>query len=124
MGDTVTKPQNPKDEQARPENEDKGEVHPTDKTTTQHPRLFVVSGDVESDGVVELVWPGDRQELLPPTRGNEGDVEAEDEGERDQSEERIEISDDALEKPEIDKVCQNVPKHQCHLFCTGFITSL
>ena len=86
--------------QARPENEDECEVHPTDKTTTQHPRLFVVSGDVESDGVVELVWPGDRQELLPPTRGNEGDVEAEDEGERDQSEERIEISDDALEKPE------------------------
>ena len=100
MGGTVTKPHNPKDEQARPENEDKGEVHPTDKTTTQHPRLFVVSGDVESDGVVELVWPGDRQELLPPTRGNEGDVEAEDEGERDQSEERIEISDNALEKPE------------------------
>ena len=110
--------------QARPENEDKGKVHPADKTPTQHPRLFIVSGNVESNGVVELVGPGDRKELLPPTRGNEGDVEAEDEGERDQSEERIEISDDALEKPEKDKLSQNVPKHQCHLFCTGFITSL
>ena len=69
--------------------------------------------------MVELVWPGDRQELLPPTRGNEGDVEAEDEGERDQSEERIEISDDALEKPEIDKLCKMSQNTRVTSFAQG-----
>ena len=37
---------------------------------------------------------------MPPTRGNEGDIEAEDEGERDESEEGVEISHNALKKPE------------------------
>ena len=43
--------------------------------------------------------PGDGKELLPPPRCDEGDVEAENEGERDQSEERVEISHHTLEKP-------------------------
>ena len=50
--------------------------------------------------MVELVRPGDCQELLPPTRGNERDVESEDEGERDQGEKSVKISHNALEKPE------------------------
>ena len=37
---------------------------------------------------------------MPPTRGNEGDIEAEDEGERDESEEGVKISHNALKKPE------------------------
>ena len=49
--------------------------------------------------MVELVRPGDCQELLPPAGGNERDVEAEDEGERDESEKGIEISHNTLEKP-------------------------
>ena len=43
--------------------------------------------------------PGDGKELLPPPRCDKGDVEAENEGERDQSEERVEISHNTLEKP-------------------------
>ena len=43
--------------------------------------------------------PGDGKELLPPPRCDEGYVEAENERERDQSEERIEISHHTLEKP-------------------------
>ena len=50
--------------------------------------------------MVELVRPGDCQELLPPTRGNERDVEPKDEGERDEGEKGVEISHNALEKPE------------------------
>ena len=47
-----------------------------------------------------MIKKGDCQELLPPTRGNEGDIEAEDEGERDESEEGVKISHNALKKPE------------------------
>ena len=42
-----------------PEDEDKGKVHPTDETTTQHSRLLVVTRNVEGNGVVEFVRPGD-----------------------------------------------------------------
>ena len=37
---------------------------------------------------------------MPPTRGNEGDIEAEDKGERDEGEEGVKISHNALKKPE------------------------
>ena len=44
--------------------------------------IFVESRtwDVAGYGVEEFVWPGNCQELLPPSRGNVGDVETKDEG--------------------------------------------
>ena len=70
--------------------------------------------------------PGDGKELLPPPRCDEGDVEAENEGERDQSEERVEISHHTLEKPGEASSTKEFMIYSSlyHLFCTGFITSL
>ena len=70
--------------------------------------------------------PGDGKELLPPPRCDEGDVEAENEGERDQSEERVEISHHTLEKPGKASLTGEFMTYISlyHLFCTGFITSL
>ena len=61
--------------------------------------------------MVELVRPGDCQELLPPTRGNERDVEPKDKGERDEGEKGVEISHNALEKPEEKNRFQLVPSN-------------
>ena len=47
----------------------------------------------------ELVRPGDCQELLPPSRGNVGDVETEDEGQGNKTEECIEVFDYAFKQP-------------------------
>ena len=48
----------------------------------------------------EFVWPGNGEELLPPSGSNVGDVEAEYEGEGDQTEECIEVFDYAFKQPE------------------------
>ena len=55
--------------------------------------------DVAGNGVEELVRPGDCQELLPPSGGNEGDVETEDEGQGNKTEECIEVFDYAFKQP-------------------------
>ena len=55
--------------------------------------------DVAGDGVEELVRPGDCQELLPPSRGNVGDVETEDEGQGNKTEECIEVFDYTFKQP-------------------------
>ena len=47
----------------------------------------------------ELVRPGDRQELLPPSRGNVGDIEPKDEGERNETEKCIEVFHYAFKQP-------------------------
>ena len=56
--------------------------------------------DVAGNGVEELVRPGDRQELLPPSGGNEGDVESKDEGEGNETEKCIEVFHYAFKQPE------------------------
>jgi len=47
----------------------------------------------------KFIGPRDGKKLLPPTRSNVGDVETEDERERDEIEERIEVFDDIFEEP-------------------------
>ena len=47
----------------------------------------------------ELVRPGDGEELLPPSGGDVGDVEPEDEGEGNETEECIEVFDYAFKQP-------------------------
>ena len=49
--------------------------------------------------MVELVGPGDGQELLPPAGRHEGDVEAKHKGERDECEESIKVLDNAFKEP-------------------------
>ena len=57
--------------------------------------------------MVELVRPGYCQELLPPTRCNERDVEAEDKRERDEGEKSVEISHNTLKKPAENTFCSS-----------------
>ena len=46
-----------------------------------------------------LVRPRDRQKLLPPSRGYIGYIEPQDEGERDQVQERVEIFNNTFKQP-------------------------
>ena len=65
-----------------PQHQDEGEVHPPHQGSPEHPGLLVEARNVTSDGVEEFVWPGNGQELLPPSRGHVGDVETKNKGER------------------------------------------
>ena len=75
------------------------EVRIPDEAAAQHPRLLIKSRNVEGEGVVELVRPGDGQELLPPTGGNKRHIETQHKRERNQGQESVEIFYDAFKQP-------------------------
>ena len=72
----------------------------------------------------ELVRPGDCQELLPPSRGNVGDVETEDEGQGNKTEECIEVFDYAFKQPGNALIRKRADVSACHLFWSWFMSCL
>ena len=80
--------------------------------------------DVAGNSVEELVRPGDCQELLPPSRGNVGDIETEDEGQGNKTEECIEVFDYAFKQPGNALIRKRADVSACHLFWSWFMSCL